>query len=136
MSKVASCGTENPVMGDYEQLWDDLRNTKRSMEEGRKWDVIGLPNLMRKIVETYFVDYGGYNRHKFFDGDYVKNPEVKQEIIPLLKWIDDGSHSVKDNLYAGCGEMMGERYMDALEELFRSMGQEVHWKMMMREETV
>lgn len=133
VSKVTACGTENPVMGDYEQLWDDLRNVKRSMDEGRKWDVIGLPNLMRKIVETYFVDYGGYNRHKLFEGDYVNNPEVKQEIITLMKWIDEGSHGLKDNLYAGCGEMMGERYMDALQELFRTMRQEVHWKMMMRE---
>jgi wobble nucleotide-excising tRNase len=133
VSKVKVCGRENPIMGDYEQLWDDLRNVKRSMEEGCKWDVIGLPNLMRKIVETYFVDYGGYNRHKLFAGDYVKNPEVKQEIITLMKWIDEGSHGLKDNLYAGCGEIMGERYMDALEELFRIMEQKVHWKMMMRE---
>lgn len=136
VSKAAVYGEENPVMGDYEQLWADLTETRMKMDEGRTWDVIGLPNLMRKIVETYFVDYGGYNRHDFFNGDYVdeeEGAEVKQEVVSLLKWLDDGSHGVKDNLYAVCGDAMGEAYMESLEKLFKVMGQEEHWKMMMRE---
>ena len=130
VSKAMACGTGCPVMSDYEKLWHKLRVAKQSMENGRDWDVVSLPNLMRKIVETYFVDYGGYDRRKLFEGDYLKTPEMKQKVTTMMKWIDEGSHGVKDNLYAECGDTMGEQCMVALEVLFREMGQEAHWRMM------
>lgn len=133
VSKAIACGTDSPVMSDYEMLWHELRNFKQGIENGNSKNVANLPNLMRRIVETYFVDYGGYDRGNLFEGNYVETPEVKQKVVTLMKWIDEGSHGTKDNLYAECGDTMGEQCMDAMEMLFREMGQEVHWRMMMDE---
>ena len=133
VSRIMECGTERPVMGDYEKLWQKLRDVKSQMTLGCSLDVIDLPNLMRKIIETYFVDYGRYTKHKLFAGDYVKSPEEKQVVVSLMKWIDEGSHGVKDNLYSGNEEDMCERYMEAFMRLFEAMGQSAHYRMMMRE---
>ena len=123
VSTVTDCGAENPVMGDYERLWMKLRTGV---------DVTGLPNLMRNIIETYFVDNGGYNKRKLLAGAYIARPEDKRTIEALGKWIDEGSHSIKDNLFSGDEEALYERYMDAFRLLFETMGQEAHYKMMMR----
>lgn len=123
VSKVKACGVENPVMGDYERLWMKLRTSV---------DIMGLPNLMRKIIETYFIDNGGYNKHKLLAGAYVARLEDKRTIETLGKWIDEGSHSINDNLFSVDEETLYERYMDAFRLLFETMGQEAHYKMMMR----
>lgn len=123
VSTVEDCGAENPVMGDYERLWKKLRTGV---------DVTGLPNLMRNIIETYFVDNGGYNKRKLLAGAYAVRLEDKRTIEALGKWIDEGSHSIKDNLFSVDEEALRDRYMDAFKLLFETMGQEAHYKMMMR----
>lgn len=133
VSKVTSYGRENPVRSDYEELWMKLRDIKKKMDEEGSVSVMELPNTMRRIIDTYFVDCGGYNKRKMFDGVYVKSEEEKQAMIALAKWFDEGSHGVDDNIYAGNEEMMCERYMDAFKRLFETMGQSAHYKMMMRE---
>ena len=133
VSKVISCGRENPVRSDYEELWMKLRDIRKEMDEGGNVCVMDLPNTMRRIIETYFADCGGYNKRKMFDGVYAKSKEEKQAMTALAKWFDEGSHGVGDNLYAGNEEMMCERYMDAFRRLFETMGQGAHYCMMMRE---
>ena len=123
VSKVTDYGAENPVAGDYERLWMKLR---------KGVDVMDMPNLMRKIIETYFVDYGGYNKRKLLSGAYVMKQADKQTVESLGKWIDEGSHGVKDNLFSGNEDVIYERSMEAFRLLFETMGQGEHYKMMMR----
>ncbi len=133
VSKAKDCGVQDPVKGDYEMMWMKMRKVKSMVDNGQCEDVMDLPNLMRKIIETYFVDFGGYNKYKLFAGDFVENLEDRKIVVSLMKWIDEGSHSTKDNIYAGNEEVMMERYMDAFRLLFESMRQGAHYRMMMRE---
>lgn len=126
-SMVNAYQEENPVRSDYGTLWlrlKDAYNRNSSME---------MPNLMRRIVETYFVDYGQYEKKKLFSGEYVTRMEDKRSMVSLAKWFDEGSHGVKDNLHAGNEEKMCEKYMNKLKKMFEVMGHGAHYEMMMRE---
>ena len=52
-SVISAYGENNPIRGGYEFLWQELK------EESEKTDSTLLPNLMRSIIETYFVVFGG-----------------------------------------------------------------------------
>ena len=132
VSKVKSYGTTNPVKGEYEELWENVRMAKRKLEEGKR--VVGLPNVIRKIVEAYFVGFGGYDKRKLFAGAYVKDNEDRLEVVSLAKWFDERSHGAIDDAYAEGDEEMTEHYLEAFRLLFEKMGHEAHYKMMMREE--
>ena len=134
VSKAKDCGKENQVTSDYGELWRKLREARDAVDSGECIDVINLPNTMRRIVETYFVECGGYNRIRLFAGGYVKNPEDKQDVVSLMKWIDEGSHGVNDNQYTGNAETLVENNLNAMRLLFKTMGQQSHYQMMMREE--
>jgi len=126
VSCVTAYGTLNPVHGDYEELWLKLREAAESNNS------IVMPNLMRRIIETYFVDYGGYDKNKFFAGGYVEHKADRPRVVELTKWADEGSHGVTDNRYFGDAEMHCERFMTDFEQLFTIMGHHAHYNMMMR----
>lgn len=126
VSHLTDCGTENPVHGDYEGLWLRLR------EASRQNNSLVMPNLMRRIVETYFVDFGRFNKRELFAGLYVDNPTERKELVAIAQNIDEGSHGVCGNLFAGNEEMFCESCMDNLCRFFTLMGQSEHYNMMMR----
>lgn len=128
VSRVKACGQENPVKSEYKELWLKL------IEENENHCCLVMPNLMRRIIETYFVSYGGYKKSELFAGKYCKNEEDKVAVKALAKWFDEGSHGVKDNLYGVNGEMMCERWMEGFRCLFEKMGQLAHYEMMMRKD--
>lgn len=127
VSKVESFGCKNPVNCDYKEMWMMLK------EEIEASDSMHLPNTMRRIVETYFVDYGGYDKNALFRGKYCKTKEDRMMVTALMKGADEGSHGAKDNLYSGNREMMCERYLIMFKGLFEAMGQGEHYNMMMAE---
>ncbi len=127
VSRVKAFGMENPVKSDYKEMWMKLK------EAIENYDSIMLPNIMRRIIETYFVDYGGYDKDDLFKGKYCKKKEDRMMVNAFAKWFDEGSHGAKDNLYSGNGEMMCERYLEAFHQLFELMGQLPHYNMMMTE---
>ena len=127
VSHKKAFGMENPVRSDYKEMWMEL------MEANENSNAMLLPNLMRRIVETYFVDYGGYDKNRLFAGLYCKTKGDKQVVTSLAKWFDEGSHGAKDNLYSMNGEMICERWMGVFEEMFKAHGQEEHYRMMMEE---
>lgn len=130
VSRVKAFGMENPVKSEYKELWMKLK------EAIENYDSIMLPNLMRRIIETYFVDYGGYDKDELFRGKYCKTKEDRMAVNAFAKWFDEGSHGAKDNLYSGNREMMCERYKEGFRFLFEKMGQGEHYRMMMREEVL
>jgi wobble nucleotide-excising tRNase len=127
VSRVKACRQENPVKSEYKELWLKL------IEENENHCCLVMPNLMRRIIETYFVSYGGYKKSELFAGKYCKNEEDRVAVKALAKWFDEGSHGVKDNMYGVNGEMMCERWMEGFRCLFEKMGQLEHYRMMMGE---
>lgn len=128
VSKVEDYGTQNPVRGEYEEIW------YRMKEEMKQSNSVALANLMRRIIETYFVSFGGYNKVKLFAGEYTKNIKDKMAMVSLAKWFDEGSHAAMGDMSLSGGRSMNSKYMEKLKELFEIMGQGEHYRMMMREE--
>jgi wobble nucleotide-excising tRNase len=127
VSKVKCFGGKNPVNSEYKEMWMTLK------EEIEVSDSMHLPNTMRRIIETYFVDFGGYDKNALFRGKYCKTKEDKMMVTALMKGADEGSHGAKDNVYSGNREMICERYLRMFKGMFEVHGHLAHYEMMMGE---
>lgn len=127
-SFLLAYGNHNPIKGGYEYLWQQLREERENVNSTL------LQNLMRNIVETYFVQYGGYNRRALFSGEYFEKSEDKIVMQSLFKWLDHGSHEVYEDIYSASSQVSNDRYMELFHVLFVKLGHEAHYKMMMRED--
>lgn len=125
-SVLVHCGSERHIPGGYEYKWQQLR------EEYNKKDSTLLPNIMRNIVETYFVVYGGYDKRKLFAGDYFDKLADRITANDLFKWLDEGSHGGEEELHSQAPQITNERYKELFRQFFAKMGHEVHYNMMMR----
>lgn len=113
---------QNPVSSAYELLWADLKRQDISN--------VSLQNTMRRIIETYFTMWGGMSKDKvcsLFDG------RDKQLCHSLFSWVNDGSHSIHDDIYVNHGEQTNEAYLHVFREIFDRAGQGGHYSMMMGE---
>ena len=126
VSRAIALGEEKPVRSGYELMWEELR------EESERLDSTCLPNLMRSIIETYFVLYGGYNKNKLFSGGYMSTPADQIATDAFFKGLDERSHFTAEDLYAADPLQVNDRFMEAFRQFFIQMGHEAHYKMMMR----
>lgn len=125
-SNLRACGQENTIIEGYEKLWQDLRDSLERMDNR------GLQNTMRTIIETYFVNYGGYDKHHLIPDHFSDSPEQLAIVNSLASWADEGSHAVGDPLYSEAAFVMNEKYMEVFRLLFVKLGHEAHFNMMMR----
>lgn len=127
ISKIYSYGRSNPIKTSYQLLWQEL------IERGES-SLATIQNIMRRIIENYFKILGDYRD----DGIIDKFDTQEERIIcrSLISWINDGSHSVHDDLYIELPDMQVETYMSVFEKIFEYTGHSGHYKMMMKiEET-
>lgn len=103
ISMATAYGQENPIRGEYEELWFRLR------QESKNANSVMMQNLMRRILEEYFVKNGGYDKHKLFAGEYTKTEEDRLAVKSLAKWFDEGSHGVMEDIFFNTSE---DRYME------------------------
>ena len=126
-TRLLAFGEENPVKSDYEMQWQELR----ALRAGHS--VPNAPNAMRKILETYFVRLGGYDKDDLFENLFVDDPALLTIANSLRKWLDEGSHGTTDGLYLGDTDTLNERYLEVFREIFARMGHEAHYQMMMKQ---
>jgi wobble nucleotide-excising tRNase len=117
-SIVERCET-NPIKSAYELLWEDVRSANISS--------ISLQNTLRRILENYFTMWGGMGKDEIcelFDG--------REKLIcqSLFSWVNDGSHSIHDDLYINHGEQINEVYLRVFRSIFDEAGQIGHYNMM------
>lgn len=98
MSFAMPCGKDNPVHGDYEELWQMVRNKGVELRCG-----FGLPTVMRRIAEIYFLHYG------------AMDPSI---LMPMLAILNESTRR--------------DRQLAAFHQIFTNLGHEDHYKMMMR----
>lgn len=127
VSEALSCGDENPICSEYELMWRELRDAKKGKVS------VGLQNTMRRIIETYFMVMGGYDKRKLIPDNFSDNPEEMLLITSLAKWSDEGSHGAMDEVFAGDRKTINDKYLHVFEMLFKKLGHEAHYNMMMRE---
>ena len=126
MSYIKSYELNNPIKGSYELLWKDLRERKDSM------DNIEIQNIMRRIIENYFVVFGGLTMKNVIDPAQYDDPDEFAVATSLASWYDEGSHDIYDDLYVEHPHILTSKYMDVFENLFVKLGHEAHFNMMMQ----
>ena len=111
--------TENPIRSAYELLWEDVKSQNASC--------LTIQNTLRRILENYFKMWGGKNKDEIcalFDG---RDKLICQS---LFSWINDGSHSIHDDLYVNHGEQSNEAFLRIFKEIFIRADQIGHYNMM------
>ncbi len=112
--------SSNPIRSAYELLWEDVKSANVSS--------ISLQNTLRRILENYFTMWGGMGKDEIcalFEG--------REKLIcqSLFSWVNDGSHSIHDDLYINHGEQTNEAYLRVFRSIFEKACQLGHYNMMM-----
>ena len=109
----------NPIRSAYELLWEDVKSTDISS--------ISLQNTLRRILENYFTMWGGMSKD-----DICELFEGRDKLIcqSLFSWVNDGSHSIHDDLYINHGEQTNESYLRVFRDIFDEAGQLGHYQLM------
>lgn len=114
----------NPIKTSYELLWVDIKT--------RPSPSITIQNTLRRILENYFKILGGINPDDICDKFEGKNKLICKS---LFSWVNDGSHSVHDDLYVSNADTTVETYLRIFEEIFEKSGHIAHYQMMMGEDS-
>jgi len=122
ITSVQAFEMKNPIQNSYELLWSELKNRSENSS-------ITIQNTMRRIIENYFRILGKYG-----DDDIIKKfaDTEEQEICrSLICWINDGSHTMPDDLFIEHQSDVIERYFLVFEKIFEYMNHKEHFNMMM-----
>lgn len=122
ITSVRSFEKHNPIKTSYELLWQELKtNTMASL--------VTVQNIMRRILENYFSILG-----KDIDEKIINSFDTREDKMicrSLISWINDGSHSIPDDLYIDSYTDSTERYKAVFKEIFVKMDHKAHYDMMM-----
>lgn len=123
ISTLTAYGIKNPISTAYELLWQELRDNENLTR-------ITIQNTMRRIIENYFGMLG-----KGKDDSLVKcftEPEDQMIARSLIAWINDGSHSIPDDLYIDSYTDAVSKYKEVFRKMFYESGHKAHYNMMMK----
>ncbi|ECC1661497.1 AAA family ATPase [Salmonella enterica subsp. salamae] len=118
-SYIEKCSC-NPIKSAYELLWEEVKKPNPAS--------ITLQNTLRRILENYFTMWGGMSKDSIcglFDG---RDKLICQS---LFSWVNDGSHSMHDDLYVNHGDRANEVYLRVFRDIFTKSSQDSHYNMMM-----
>lgn len=119
---------DNPIKGSYDLLWKQLREGKDEM------DNITIQNVMRRIIENYFVVFGGLHGRELIENSFSEDPEELTIAKSFASWYDEGSHDISDDLFVEHPEILKDKYFVVFKRIFEKLGHMAHYKMMMHEE--
>ena len=121
-STITAYGQENPISTTYELLWKELKSASQI-------SLISMQNTMRRIIENYFSMLGN-NKEDFVINSFAM---VEDQVIcrSLFHWINDGSHSIPDDLYYSVHSASPEKYKEIFKKVFEVTGHLAHYNMMM-----
>ncbi|WP_445497795.1 AAA family ATPase [Photorhabdus sp. SF281] len=118
-SYIEKCNC-NPIKSAYELLWEEVKKPNPTS--------MTLQNTLRRIIENYFTMWGGMSKDticELFDG---RDRLICQS---LFSWVNDGSHSIHDDLYINHGERTNETYLRVFKDIFTKAKQNGHYELMM-----
>lgn len=128
----------SPVQNSYAALWTELNEVSSS---------VTVQNVMRRILEYYFMQLCGYdgndvrdivlgekNRHKFIKQVEGQKPDMTEYHLAesLLAFISS-SHGIMDGLHYvdDCEDV--DAYRRVFKSIFEILGQDQHYRMMVGE---
>lgn len=121
-STIQDFELSNPIKSSYELLWQELKSDEVKSS-------VTIQNIMRRIIENYFKLLGKYG-----EDDLIQKFAAKedQEICrSLISWINDGSHSINDDLYVELQDRTIENYKKVFKGIFELTNHAGHYNMMM-----
>lgn len=122
VSKIQSYHEQNPIQSSYELLWRDVK----------EWDNNSgttIQNTMRRILENFFSILGN-KRDDFIIGKF-ETQEEREICRSLLSWINEGSHTLPDDLYIEAPDGTIVKYLKVFQDIFRYTENNGHYNMMM-----
>ena len=127
----------NPVQNSYAALWTEYNEVKSS---------ITLKNVIRRILEYYFIQICGYDGHTLQDIILVKNRHRFVKVIDestgaedtaelrtvssMINYLASDSFGVNEGLHFVEDSIAPEIYKDLTKRIFEAMGQPQHYQMM------
>lgn len=114
---------ECPIKSSYDLLWKELRDSCNT-------SCVTIQNIMRRIIESYFKTWGGYDDRSILDK--VDNPQEKEICRSLICMINDGSHCVPDDLFVEQENELIKKYKNVFRLIFERLGHIKHYDMMMQ----
>lgn len=115
---------QNPITTEYRRLWDEV---KRALN-GEPFNVVGLENILRRILESYFRVMGG----RIWVEDI--EPRLEQAELPafqaLFRWANEGSHSILEEAYFTPTSISQDLYLEVFRRIFEVTDNEGHFQMM------
>jgi wobble nucleotide-excising tRNase len=112
----------NPIRTSYDLLWVEVRKPDKTN--------LTIQNTLRRILENYFKILGRV------DPDEICEMFVGNEKLickSLFSWVNDGSHSIGDDIhYSNQGDDI-EKYLKVFRQIFKESKHEAHYIMMMRD---
>lgn len=120
-SFIKDHGSTNPIKTSYELLWEEVKSRSAS--------TIALQNSMRRIIENYFRMLGKDKSDKIES----RFETIEDKIIcrSLFAWMNDGSHSIPDDLYIDSYSESPDKYREVFKRIFEVSENIEHYKMMM-----
>lgn len=117
-SYIERCDS-NPIRSAYELLWEEVKKPNLSS--------ITLQNTLRRILENYFTMWGGMSKDNICELFQGRDKLICQS---LFSWVNDGSHSIHDDLYINHGERTNEVYLRIFKDIFTKSKQIGHYELM------
>jgi len=113
---------DNPVQTSYDLLWQEIRDRT-------KINKLTVFNTLRRILEYYFKILG-----KIKDDELLNKFDGEDKVISnaLLSWINDGSHTINDDIFISTDEETVEKYLRVFKRIFEVESQIEHFNMMMK----
>lgn len=113
---------QNPIQSSYELLWRDIKEWENNSGTT-------VQNTMRRVLENFFSILGN-KRDDFLIGKF-EIQEEREICRSLLSWINEGSHTLPDDLYIEAPEGTIVKYLKVFQDIFKHTENIGHYYMMM-----
>lgn len=121
-SVIQSYFEQNPIQSSYDLLWRDIK-------EWEKNSGTTVQNTMRRILENFFSILG--NKRDDFLISKFEILEEREICRSLLSWINEGSHTLPDDLYIESPDGTIVKYLKVFQDIFKHTENIGHYNMMM-----
>ena len=112
----------NPIQSSYELLW-------REIKEWQNNSGITIQNTLRRVLENYFSILG--NKRDDVLINKFSTQEEKEICRSLLSWVNEGSHTLPDDLFIEAPDGTITKYLDVFKNIFNLTDNIGHYNMMM-----
>ncbi|TDL46516.1 hypothetical protein E2R59_00375 [Kocuria rosea] len=117
---VEYCGQKNPIRTAYQELWDEVQTACTHPTDQMPW----LPNVMRRILESYFATLGGMTNLYELGEDLA--PADRALHNALIAWSHSGSHTIMDDEAFAQHSAPSNRWLEAFQRIFTTTADGAH----------